>query len=875
MTASIGPRRPIDPSPTDKLEIDVNTHAPIFIPCDGTWQLREIGPLKTQTYPASVPGCVHTDLLAAGVIPDPWFGDNEKDIHWVYHKDWSYQREIEVRQSLLARQSVELVCDGLDTLATVFVNDVEVGRADNMHRTWRFEVKAQLRAGVNTLRVDFTSPIPLMKQLDAQRRLPCWNLYHDDFAGKSYVRKMACAFGWDWGLMAPTAGIWRSIKLVGRDAKLNDVRISQRHAEDKVSLDLAVAITGQATKARFELSLGGKPVAQGDAKVAASDTDDGDAKLSLDIPSPQLWWPNGMGAQPLYDLQVTLLDDAGQTLDATTRRVGLRTLELSQQPDEFGQSFRFRVNGRDVFCKGVNWIPCDVFPSRISDQTYRHLLDSAADSGMNMIRVWGGGIYEDERFYDLCDERGLMIWQDFMFACATYPTFDPAFMANVEAEAIDNIRRIRHRACLALWCGNNELEQGLVAETWTNSAMSWEDYKKLFDELLPALVTEHDGVTPYWPCSPHTPDGEGRNRRNFNDPTIGDAHAWSVWFGGQPFEAQRDWNYRFMSEFGFQSFPEPRSVEAFTKPEDRSLTSWVMDYHQRCGPGNQTIYKYLLEWFQPPKDLESSLWLTQLTQALCIEFAADHARRLQGRMDGLLYWQLNDLWPGATWSSIDVYGRWKALQYFAKRFFAPVRVSLLESNEHGTATAFVSNHRPDAAKVVLHWRLTDTGGTTLEEGDEPVTIASQSCVKVRALDCQRFRQRGGSAKLPGDVRKNPHPPIAGDRELFVWAWATDAASGEELSRTLATFAKPKHLLLRTPQIEHKLTRRDDGAWDIELSTDVPAPWTRLALADGDATFSDNFLHLCPNLPATVTMRTSDNIKSQPNVTIQPLVSLWS
>ncbi len=855
--------------PVDRADAQLES-APIALPCNGEWSLQQAdgsGP----THSAVVPGCVHTDLLKVGVIPDPWFGDNEKDVHWVCLKDWAYQRDIDVPAALLQRRSVELICDGLDTLATVFINGTEVGRADNMFRTWRFDVKRHLRAGTNTLRVVFTSPIPLMKQLDAQRRLPGWNLFHHDFAGKSYVRKMACAFGWDWGLMAPTAGIWRSMTLLGRDAQIEDLRIKQHHAQDAVTLDLDIALIGDAAQVRFDLSLNGETVAETTAAISRGTA----VHAQINVPSPQLWWPNQMGAQPLYDLTATLLDAQGRALDHASRRLGLRTLELVQQPDSFGTSFRFRVNGRDVFAKGVNWIPCDVFPSRISDETYQHLLDSAAQSGMNMIRVWGGGIYEDERFYDLCDERGLMIWQDFMFACSTYPTFDPAFMENVRLEAIDNIKRIRHRACLALWCGNNELEQGLVAEQWTEGAMSWADYKLLFDVLLNNLVAEHDGVTPYWPCSPHTPEGNGRDRYKFNDATIGDAHAWSVWFGGQSFEAQRGWDYRFMSEFGFQSFPEPRSVEAFTAPQDRSLTSWVMDYHQRSGPGNQTIYKYLLEWFQPPRDFPSSLWLTQLTQALCIEVAADHARRLQGRMDGLLYWQLNDLWPGATWSSIDVYGRWKALQYFAKRFFAPVRVSLLESRDRGVAEAFISNHRPSSAEVTLHWRVTDAGGRKLDEGSQVETIDSQSCRSVRMIECQRFREAGGTARLPLTVGKTANAPIAGDRDLMVWAWVTDRATGEELSRTMATFARPKHLLLRQPHIQHKLTQCDDGQWTIELTTDVPAPWTRLGLAGADAIFSDNFVHLCPNLPTTVTMRPRGNVQGKPELEIQSLVSLWS
>ncbi len=837
------------------------------VPCEGAWELYQTDE-PTPRHPATVPGCVHTDLLAAGVIDDPWFADREKNIHWVAHRDWTFERTLEVSAALLERDRVELCCDGLDTLATLYVNEVEVGRADNMFRRWRFEVKPHLRAGSNTLRIAFDSPLPLMQRRDAERRLPMWNVFHEEFCGKSYVRKMACAFGWDWGLMAPTAGIWRDIRLEGYDARIDDLRITQQHEGEAVALRLrAVAADAPANAMiRFTLDFQGKTVATGTATPGQD--------ITLDVPEPQRWWPNQMGDQPIYDLTATLRDADGKTLDTASRRVGLRTIELIQQPDEHGSSFRFRVNGRDVFGKGANWIPCDVFPSRIADATYRHQLQSAAESGMNMIRVWGGGIYEDDRFYDLCDELGLMVWQDFMFACSTYPTFDDAFMESVKAEAIDNVRRLRHRACLALWCGNNELEQGLVADTWTDGAMSWDDYRPLFDEMLPRIVAEEDGVTPYIPSSGHSPT----NRTNCHDDTQGDAHAWSVWFGGKPFEAQRDWKYRFMSEFGFQSFPEPRSVEAFTDPEDRSLTSWVMDYHQRSGPGNQTIFKYLLDWFQPPKDFESSLWLTQLTQALCIEYAADHARRIQGRMDGLLYWQLNDLWPGATWSSIDVYGRWKALQYFAKRFFAPVRISLLESNAQGTAEAFVSNHRPTTATLTVRWRVTDTAGKTLAEDQTDIDVPSQACLAAKRIECQGFREAGGTAKLPLEVRSTPHAPIAGDRDVLVWAWAVDRETDAEVSRTLATFARPKHLRLRRPTISAEVTGPSpEGVFEVTLSTDMPALWTRLSVEGHDALFSDNFLHLLPGLPTTVTVRPlppHEPFSFTPKVTAQALVDLW-
>jgi len=411
------------------------------------------------------------------------------------------------------------------------------------------------------------------------------------------------------------------------------------------------------------------------------------------------------------------------------------------------------------------------------------------------------------------------------------------------------VRRIHHRACLALWCGNNEIEQGLVEwgrTTWEyGKPMPEPDYLALFDELLPSVVAAEDGVTAYWPSSGHTP---GAGRHNCHDDRAGDAHYWSVWFGNQPIESQRDWKCRFMSEFGFQSFPEPRTVDAFTAPEDRSLINWIMDYHQRSGPGNQTIYKYLLAWFPVPNTFPNTLWMTQVIQAICIQVAAEHARRIQGRMDGLLYWQVNDLWPGATWASIDVYGRWKALQYFARRFFSPVLVSLLENHADSHMAFHVSNQRPGTFRGRMNWRVCTCAGETLAEGSEDVRIPSQSNAEILRLDCREWRMREGEIRLPLEIRGHKDIPTLADRDLLVWAWIVE--EDVEVSRNLGFFAKPKYWKLSDPKISVQIGEDDDGAF-IDLDSKACAPWTRLELTHSDTVFSDNFLHLAPGLPARV------------------------
>jgi beta-mannosidase len=824
------------------------------------WRFRN----RTDTskpLPATVPGCVHTDLLNHGLIPDPWYRDQEKEIQWVAREDWVYERTVPVDGDLLNHPEILLCFDGLDTFCSLEINGREVCRMRNMHLRHEVDIRAFLVPGDNHLRLTFASPLPFMREKDAELRMPSWAMYHEDFYGKSYVRKMACAFGWDWGLMAPTAGIWRPVYLLAFENRIRDVRVDQLHQPDgSVQLTVQPDLHAKADYTTT-LSRNGIPVASADGTAT-------DPQVSLVVENPERWWPNGMGDQPLYDLCVTLAE--GQTC---WKRIGLRKLDLIRESDLYGESFRFRVNERDIFMKGGNWIPCDVFPSRVQTKTYRHLLDSCARSGMNMIRVWGGGIYEHETFYDLCDELGLLVWQDFMFACASFPGFDPDFLENIEAEAVDNVRRLRHRPCLALWCGNNEIEQGIVRfdqKEWTKNAMPGKDYEVIFDKLLPGVVSREDGHTPYWPCSPHSPHGD---RGYFNNPACGDAHAWSVWFGGEPLEAQRNWCYRFMSEFGFQSFPELRTIESFTAPEDRSLVNWVMDYHQRSAPGNMTIYKYLLDWFREPVDFESSLILTQLIQGLCIQVAAEHARRIQGQMDGLLYWQINDLWPGATWSSIDVYGRWKVLQYLARRFFAPVLVSLLEDHEAGTMAVHVSNHRPEAFTGTVQWIMLTPAGKILLSGEEPVRVPSQSNREIISLDCTDQRHLGGTTKLPLEIREQHNIPISGDRDLLVTAILTE--NGVEQSRNLGAFAKPKYWNLVKPDIIATVTRDDQG-FLIELSAIACSPWTRLHLEGVDSVFSDNFVHLIPGYPLTVrvescTLDSQEQLESALRIT--PLVDL--
>ena len=658
----------------------------------------------------------------------------------------------------------------------------------------------------------------------SKRNTTCISGAPDRTAGAfGWVRKQQCNFGWDWGLMAVTSGIWRAIRLVTFDAaRLSDVLILQEHAEGQVNLTVSAqadVVDAANLKARVTVSYKGQVVAQGVTKVRKS----GSAMASLKIEDPQLWWPLNMGRQPLYDVKVELVNDAGKTLDTQNKRIGLRTLRLDRHKDQWGESFQFVVNGVPFFAKGANWIPDDGILSRMTPARYRHRVADAAAANMNMLRVWGGGIYEDDGFYDACDEMGITIWQDFMFACSAYPCWDGDFRTSVEAEARDNIRRMRHHPCIAFWCGNNEVEQALSLDKRFEKSMSWKSYGKIFDVLLPKVVAQVDPQRDYWPSSPHTPHGD---RKDFNNPKCGDAHLWAVWHGGQPFEWYRTCQHRFNSEFGFQSFPEPRTVYGYTAPQDRNITSPVMEHHQRSGIGNTTIMRYMLDWFRLPCSFEMTLWASQILQGMAMKYACEHWRRSMPRGMGTLYWQLNDTWPVASWSSVDYHGRWKALQYMARKFFAPLLVSGVEDKDKGIVDIHVTSDLLERVEANLRWRACTATGKTVARGAKTIRAAKLASRKAHTIDMADLLAKYGPQDLLVHL------------EL--------AANGQPISTNLVTFARPKQIeLQKKPGITVKVQANGDKCFAVTLKTKAPALWTWLELAKMDATYSDSFMHILP------------------------------
>jgi beta-mannosidase len=786
----------------------------------GSWQFRQAG--SDEWLPAVVPGGAHTDLLANRRISDPFVGDNELSVQWVADADWTYRRSFQVSQEMLDNEFVELVCDGLDTLAEVRLNGTLVGRAENAFRQYRWQIKELLQRGENELVVAFASATRFCATRDQERPLMYVN---DALPGAPHLRKAPSHFGWDWGPKLPAVGIWRDIRLEGSSTtRLEDVHLRQHHDDGRVSLEIniqAAVWSPGSISAGILLTHPGGSVTQGQVALV-----NGNGQGLLEVEAPQLWWPNGYGSQPLYQLEV-FLQDEGKELDRHHYQIGLRTLELSQQLDEWGRSFTFVVNGVPIFAKGANWIPSDSFPTHLTLTHLEHLIRSAALAHQNMLRVWGGGYYEDETFYDLCDRYGILVWQDFMFSCSVYPFDDPAFVENVHDEVIYNVRRLRHRACLALWCGNNEMEAGWVHWGWSrpDTAGLKEADMTFFYKTLPGWVYEEDPDHAYWPSSPSS----GLPHEIPDSPTTGDRHLWEVWHGNKPFHFYRQQYPRFASEFGFQSLPNLHTVATYAEPADWNMTSYIMEHHQRNRAGNSKIITYLTDHFQLPKDFPALVYTTQVLQAEAMRIAVEHWRRNRARCSGALYWQLNDCWPVASWSSIDYFGRWKALHYAAKRFFDPLLLSI--ENEHTQVGVFITNDRIEPWQGEVRWTLETLSGEMLTAGQQAVDASPLATTSILSRD---FSDLIG----PQNAR----------RVVFV---AELRQSHISLTRCVALFVPDKHMEFNDPGLD-VLVNQAGNQLSIQLQADNLARFVELDLEGADVIFSDNYFDLPAGRSITIT-----------------------
>jgi beta-mannosidase len=787
----------------------------------GKWQFRQAG--TSLWLKAAVPGGVHTDLLALSRIPDPFIADNELKVQWVAESDWEYRKKFLADSQLLAEEKTFLVCDGLDTLAEVTLNGRLLGKTDNQFRSWRWDVSGWVKQGENELVILFRSPLNFIRAHQKERPLKGGG----DIPGGPHLRKSPYHWGWDWGPKLPAIGIWKDIRLEGYStARLDDVHVRQHHSDGKVRISARAAVQTISEKAiRVRAVLTAPDGSQSSADAAV---ERGAAEIALDVLDPRLWWPSGMGAQELYAFEV-MLESEGAVLDRRSYLLGLRTIELRRKPDAWGESFTFVVNGVPIFAKGADWIPADSFTTRVSDAHLQSLLQSAVDANMNMLRVWGGGIYGEERFFDLCDRLGILIWQDFIFACGIYPD-DDTFAENVHREAVENVRRLRHRASLALWCGNNEMEQGWCEWKWNQpddpeNLRLKAGYDRMFHHMLPAVVAQEDPDRPYWPSSASSgepfvdPNGQQR----------GDMHYWGVWHERKPFTAYREQLPRFASEFGFQSLPPYKTIKAFTAPADRNLTSYVMEHRQRSGPGNRVILSQMLDTFRLPKDFPSLVYLSMVLQAEGMRIGVEHWRRNRARVSGTIIWQLNDCWPSISWSSLDYFGRWKVMHYAARRFYAPVLLSVEDADEKRDIHVTSDLTRPWAGEV--RWRLETLAGKVVDHGREEISAAPLADTPVCSLD---FTGRIDDANRRETILV-----------CELWQGRSKVAS------CISPFAPIKHLALEDPGLTVNVRRGKNGLL-FDVSAKRLALFVELALEGADTIFSDNYFDLPAGASARIT-----------------------
>lgn len=799
------------------------------IDTDQKWELFVKGVFGNEPIQASVPGSVYNDLLKAGRMEDPYFRDNEDGALMLMKNDFEYKGAFNVSKSELNdADEILLRFNGLDTVADITLNGQRLGSTNNMHRIWDYSVKDMLKENKNELVVLFHSPVEFIaKEYEAD---PAILGTEDAMRGFPKIRKGHYMFGWDWGPRLPDAGIWKDVELLKiKKARLSRVYIRQVFSDDlksvKLSFDISVKdalsddLEHDYSGCGYDLLVTlldpfGKTIF--DKKSISNDR-------SIDICDPLLWWPNGLGEQPLYTVIVELSDSFGNVIDVAKKRIGFRKMEMSTVKDEYGSEFAHKINNVKFFAMGADYIPEDNILSRCNKERTYDLLKQCKDANFNCIRVWGGGLYPSDDFYDACDELGLVVWQDFMFACANY-RLTREFEENILAELTDNIRRLCHHASLGLWCGNNEMEMFVDKGEWGAKNEIKSDYVKMYEYLFPRLLESEDPDRFYWPASPSC----GGGFDDPNSPDRGDVHYWDVWHGNKPFTEYRKFYFRYLSEFGFQSFPSIKTIETFTLPKDRNVFSYVMEKHQRNASANGKIMNYMEQTFLYPNDLDTLVYASQLLQAEAIRYGVEHFRRNRGRCMGTVYWQLNDCWPVASWSSIDYYGRWKALHYYAKRFFAPLMISceeegLLTQTMNVNAEPFdlkksirlsVANESKDKRDVVVKWQLRDNFGKALREEEKTVNVDAFSSVWLDKVDLK-------SARTYEDYVSY---------QLF--------EKDEEISSGTVLFCPPKHFDFVDPGL--KVSVNGD---EITVSCDRFAKSIEIRNDSDDLILSDNFFDM--------------------------------
>lgn len=793
---------------------------------------------------ARVPGCVHTDLYRNGKIPDPFYGTHEHTLQWIDKKNWEYKTTFQISEDYAKASRLELVFEGLDTYAEVYVNDKLVLTADNMFRSWRIDIKDGIVPGDNHIRVMFRSPIledlPKLEKLGYA--LPASNDQSalgglDDKKVSVFARKAPYHYGWDWGPRFVTSGIWRPCRIEAwSGARISDLYIRQDEigeasahltaifhieADKACEADLILTAAGMHWATRKNLKPGSHII-----------------ELPVELSRPKLWWSRGLGEPHLYEFHAEL-KHGERILSHAAVRTGLRSVKLVRERDEAGTSFYIELNGVPVFSKGANHIPNDSFLPEVTEERYRQEIASAAEANMNMLRIWGGGIYEADIFYDLCDELGIMVWQDFMFACSMYPG-DDGFLSNVKREAEENVIRLRNHPSIVLWCGNNEIDLAW-AHYNENAGWGWKrqytpelrekiwaDYESIFHEILPNVITELAPGAEYWPSSPLVSLSRDENQHANPRRTSGDIHYWGVWHNKEPFDHYDIYVGRFMSEYGFQSFPEPRTVRTYAQESSMALESEVMLAHQKHGSGNQLIKAYMEMYMKEPRDFESFLYLSQIQQAEAMKTAIESHRRRKPYCMGTLYWQMNDCWPVASWSGIDYFGRWKALHYLAKRSFRDV--SLIISEREDKVFVHLVSDVNVPMEGTLHVRLYSFDGEPVLHEAIPILVGALASTIVYEVSAEEL--------------------LRGQEASAVVLRAELEQDGEVSDSKDHLFLKDKDLQLQTPGLSVTEVPGSGGtAFQVECQKFARQVWLS---AESEGVFSDNFIDLIPGSPRILT-----------------------
>ncbi len=797
------------------------------------WKFRQVG--ENEWYKADVPGTVHTDLLYNKLINDPFYRLNEHNLQWIDKVDWEYTTDFNLTNKMNSADKLLLVFEGLDTYATVFLNNKLIYTGTNMFVGSTIELNPDSLLPENNLHIVFKSPITegIERLTKYSIALPGDNDQSalgglENTKVSMFTRKAGYHYGWDWGPRLVTSGIWRNVYIkTCNKATINDLHIDQISINQQEAKLNAIAEVSNFTNEAFSLNIYVNDVLVAN-KPAAHLKTTGEINYQFKITNPILWWPNGHGNQHLYTIRAEIVGNTGNKIDDRQLNIGLRTAQLIREADKHGESFYFKINGKPVFVKGANYIPNDVFLPRVTPNKYEHIISSAANANINMLRVWGGGIYENSLFYELCDKYGIMVWQDFMFACAMYPGNDE-FLKEVEQEAIYNIKRLRNHPSIVLWCGNNEIEQAWAQYdenrgwgwkqryTGAQREIIWKSYDTLFHKILPDLVKQYDANTDYWHSSPSAGMGKLASHTN----TSGDMHYWGVWHGGEPIESFTTHIARFMSEYGFQSFPEYESVKQYSMPEDWNILSEVMTSHQRSNIGNQRINEYMGHSYKQPAGFEDQLYVGQLLQAEAMKTAIEAHRSAMPYCMGSLYWQLNDCWPVASWSGIDYYGRWKAMHYFVREAF---KTQIVHVARKGTKLEIIGISDGIVSDVTLRVNLMDFSGKSLWNRSYSVAMPSNGSIILTSIDLD---------KIPLLQNK--------DNSLL---YVTLVKNGKVIDSDIYYSDLPKNLKLPFPDINKYISQKE-GGFEIELYSKNLCK-NLMLVSEGNAyTFSDNFFDILP------------------------------